>query len=35
LTSARVVYSPRVDQFARCPVRELAISELVYPRVVQ
>jgi len=35
LTSARVVYSPRVDQSARCPVRELAIRELAYPRVVQ
>jgi len=27
--------SPRVDQSARCPVRELAIHELAYPRVVQ
>ena len=27
--------SPRVDQSARCPVRELAIRELAYPRVVQ
>jgi len=27
--------SARVDQSARCPVRELAIRELAYPRVVQ
>jgi len=27
--------SPRVDQSARCPVRELAIRELAYLRVVQ
>ena len=26
---------PRVVQSATCPVRELAISELAYPRVVQ
>jgi len=31
----RELSSPRVDQSARCPVRELAISELAYPRVVQ
>jgi len=31
----RDLSSPRVDQSARCPVRELAISELTYPRVVQ
>jgi len=27
--------SPRVDQSARCPVREFAIRELAHPRVVQ
>jgi len=27
--------SPRVDQSARCPVHELAIRKLAYPRVVQ
>ena len=27
--------SPRVVQSATCPVRELAIRELAYPRVVQ
>jgi len=27
--------SPGVDQSVRRPVRELAIRELVYPRVVQ
>jgi len=31
----RELSSPRVDQSARCPVRELAIRELAYPRVVQ
>ena len=32
---ARDLSSPRVDQSAKCPVRELAIRELAYPRVVQ
>jgi len=32
---AQSATSPRVDQSARCPVRELAIRELAYPRVVQ
>jgi len=31
----RELSSPRVDQSARCPVRELAVRELAYPRVVQ
>jgi len=31
----RELSSPLVDQSARCPVRELAICELAYPRVVQ
>ena len=31
----RELSSPRVDQSARYPVRELAIRELAYPRVVQ
>ena len=31
----RELSSPRADQSARCPVRELAIRELEYPRVVQ
>jgi len=31
----RELSSPRVDQSARCPVRELAVHELAYPRVVQ
>ena len=31
----RELSSPRVDQSARCPVRELAIRELAYPRVIQ
>ena len=31
----RELSSPRVDQSVRCPVRELAIRELAYPRVVQ
>jgi len=31
----RELSSPRVDQSARCPVRELAIRELAYPQVVQ
>ena len=31
----RDLSSPRVDQSARCSVRELAIRELAYPRVVQ
>jgi len=31
----RELSSPRVDQSASCPVRELAIRELAYPRVVQ
>ena len=31
----RELSSPQVDQSARCPVRELAIRELAYPRVVQ
>ena len=31
----RELSSPRLVQSARCPVRELAIRELVYPRVVQ
>jgi len=31
----RELTSPLVDQSARCPVRELAIRELAYPRVVQ
>jgi len=30
----RELSSPQVDQSARCPVRELAIRELAYPRVV-
>jgi len=30
----RDLSSTRVDQSARCPVRELAIRELAYPRVV-
>jgi len=30
----RKLSSPLVDQSARCPVRELAIRELAYPRVV-
>jgi len=31
----RELSSPQVDQSARCKVRELAIRELAYPRVVQ
>jgi len=31
----RELSSLRVDQSARCPVGELAIRELAYPRVVQ
>ena len=31
----RELSSPRVDQSASCPVRQLAIHELAYPRVVQ
>ena len=31
----RELSSPIVDRSARCPVRELAIRELAYPRVVQ
>jgi len=31
----RELSSPRLDQSARCPVRELAIRDLAYPRVVQ
>jgi len=34
-TASCPVRDPRVDQPARCPVRELAIRELAYPRVVQ
>jgi len=35
LTIVRELSSLRVEQSARCPVRELAIRELAYPRVVQ
>jgi len=33
IVDIRELSSPPVDQSVRCPVRELAIRELTYPRV--